>query len=422
MLRLREYAAQEVDLVDQDLRAVVALTHGDDETRVIRSVTPTGTGTHRIVPGPFVGRLRLPSGLVVDIRSRFDLADLAALLATYVGAPSLLRDDRVPAGTDDGLVDLIATAFADGLERLVGRGLPKGYVERTFTRPPFAGRPDVATHLRRHAGRADRLVTRAQRITRDIAVNQVLARALDLVRRAPLRHPRTRARLAALAPALSAVGRPPDIDRTIRTARPRLPMQTREVFDLAILIIRGTSLLPEGVDREGAAVLFPMTKVWESFVEKHVVAGAPAGHRLARQVPVQITDPPDRVTGYADVVEYDGDGRPVVVYDAKYKHHGRPSTGDLFQVFTYCSRLRCERAVLIMPGRGERAEVTMGEVTIESRGLPVLADPREELIAEGKLIPASAPSDRLGPPAPVTAEPGVPTNAALLDAVREERL
>ncbi|PVZ08244.1 McrC family protein [Actinomycetospora cinnamomea] len=373
MLRLREYAPQEADLAPEDLRAIVALTRGD-EARVLQSVTPTGTGRHVVVPGPFVGRLRLPSGLVIDIRSRFDLAELTALLATYVGAPSLLRDDPVPSGEDDaGLVDLIAVAFVDELERLVGRGLPKGYVERTFTRPPFAGRPDVATHLRRHAGRADRLVTRAQRITQDIAVNQVLAHAHALLLRAPLRRPRTRSRLTAMVPALSAISRPVDVDRAIRLARPRLPAHCRDVFDLAVLVVRGTSLLPEGVDRQGAAVLFPMPKVWEAYVEKAISDEAPSEHRVARQVPVPITEPPDRTTGHADVVEYDDDGRPVAVYDAKYKHFGRPSTDDLFQVFTYCRRLRCERGVLVLPGQGESWTVGMGEVTIALRGLPVLA-------------------------------------------------
>ena len=373
MLRLREYAPQEVDLAPGDLRAVVALTRGDD-ARVLQSVTPTGTGRHVVVPGPFVGRLRLPSGLVLDIRSRFDLAELTTLLATYIGAPALLRDDPVPAGEDDaGLIDLIAVAFVDGLERIVARGLPKGYVERTFTRPPFAGRPDVAFHLRRHAGRADRLVTRAQRITQDIAVNQVLARAHALLLRAPLRHLRTRRRLTGLSPVLVAISGPLDDERAIRLARPRLPVHLREVFDLAVLVVRGISLLPEGVDRHGAAVLFPMPKVWEAFVEKSVADAAPPGHRVTRQVPVSITEPPDSTTGYADVVEYDDDGRPVVVYDAKYKHLGRPGTGDLFQVFTYCRRLRCERGVLVLPGHGESSTIDMGDVTIESRGLPVLA-------------------------------------------------
>ena len=379
MLRLREYAPQEVELSPEDLRAVVALTRGGSDAAVLMAVTPTGTGRHVIVPGPFVGRLRLPSGLVLDIRSRFDLADLSTLLATYVGAPALLRDDVVPAGEGMTVVDLIAVAFVDALERVAGRGLPKGYVERTFTRPPFAGRPDVATHLRRHAGRADRLITRAQRITQDIAVNQVLARAHTLLLRAPLQNSRTRSRLTALTPVLAAIHQPLDVERAIRLARPRLPARCRDTFDLAVLVVRGTSLLPEGVDRDGAAVLFPMPRVWEAFVEKSVADQVPPGHHTRRQVPVPITEPPDRTTGYADVVEYDGEGQPVTVYDAKYKHLGRPSTDDLFQVFTYCRRLRCERGVLVLPGHGETSTVSMGEVTIESRGLHVLADRRTEL-------------------------------------------
>ncbi|MEJ2885180.1 5-methylcytosine restriction system specificity protein McrC [Actinomycetospora aeridis] len=371
MLGLREYTSTEVELGEADLRAVVALTRG--EGAVLRSVTPTGPGRCALVPGPFVGRLRLPGGLVLDIRSRLDLADTAALLAGYVGAPALLRDDPVPADEHGSLVDLVAVTFVDALERLVGRGLPKGYVERTFTRPPFAGRPDVATHLRRHAGRADRLVTRAQRITRDVPVNQVLARALDLLLRAPLRHARTRARLTAMIPALAAITRVPDVERAIRVARLRLPAHGRDVFDAAVLVIRGTSLLPEGVDRSGAAVLFPMTSVWEAFVERTVAAEAAPGHRVERQVRVPITDPPDASHGRADVVEYDPEGRPVAVYDAKYKPiRSRPDPGDLYQVFTYCRRLRVTRGVLVLPGRGGSTTYAMDDVTVEQRGLPVL--------------------------------------------------
>jgi 5-methylcytosine-specific restriction endonuclease McrBC regulatory subunit McrC len=172
---------------------------------------------------------------------------------------------------------------------------------------------------------------------------------------------------------LTAISRPLDVERAIRLARPRLPARCRDVFDLAVLVVRGTSLLPEGVDRSGAAVLFPMPKVWEAYVERAVADEAPLGHHVRRQVPVPITEPPDRTTGYADVVEYDDDGRAVAVYDAKYKHLGRPGTDDLFQVFTYCRRLQCERGVLVLPGRGESLTVGMGEVTIELRGLPVLA-------------------------------------------------
>lgn len=414
MLRLREYEAQEVDVGAEDLRALIALTRGT-EVRVLQSITPTGTGEYLVVPGPYVGRLRLPSGLVLEIGSRFDLADLGALLAGYVGAPALLRTDQVPAGANIGLIDLIAIAFAAELERVVGRGLSKGYRERQFTRPPFAGSPDVATHLRRHAGRADRLVTKAHRITRDIAVNQVLARAHDQLLRAPLRHSTTRAKLISLAPALATVSRPVDIEQAIRLARPRLPMHCREAFDLAVLVVRGVSLLPEGVDRDGAAVLFPMPKVWESHVERVIAEQASPGHRVERQVAVPITDPPDRSTGYADVVESDGEGRPLVVYDAKYKHLGRPSTDDLFQVFTYCSRLGCDRAVLVLPGRGERKTYEMGRVSIEVRGLPVLG--------------AGTPASEAGPGEgrfaellPVPVEPEEPSNEELLELERAERL
>jgi hypothetical protein len=84
---------------------------------------------------------------------------------------------------------------------------------------------------------------------------------------------------------------------------------------------------------------------------------APSAHRVARQVAVPITEPPDRTTGDADVVEYDDEGR-----------QRRPRPG-----VTYCRRLRCEHGVLVLLDIGESWTVDMGDVTIKSRGLPVLA-------------------------------------------------
>src|SRR5262249_50366116 len=128
--------------------------------------------------------------------------------------------------------------------------------------------------------------------------------------------------------------------------------------------------------KAGASVLFNMTKVWEDYARTWVQERLPAGHRLAVQHPIILTDDESRMTAHADLVEFDEGGHPTAVYDAKYKACGQtPSTGDLYQIVTYAHRLGVNRAFLLYPGRGERHEVIVDRFRIAMRGVRVLSTP-----------------------------------------------
>jgi prevent-host-death family protein len=66
------------------------------------------------------------------------------------------------------------------------------------------------------------------------------------------------------------------------------------------------------------------------------------------------------------------------------------------------------------------------EVTERGRLVALLVPPgqarsaRERLVAEGRLLPATAPTGRLRAPRPVPVGAGEPSNAELLDAERAE--
>ena len=68
------------------------------------------------------------------------------------------------------------------------------------------------------------------------------------------------------------------------------------------------------------------------------------------------------------------------------------------------------------------------EVTERGQLIALLAPPgghrstRDQLVATGRLIPATSPSGRLRAPRPVPIAVGEPTNQELLDAEREELL
>lgn len=75
---------------------------------------------------------------------------------------------------------------------------------------------------------------------------------------------------------------------------------------------------------------------------------------------------------------------------------------------------------LDMVKAGQTIEVTeRGELVALLTPPSPAATARERLIAEGRLIPASAP---LRLPAPITPTPGTPDSGTILDELRAERL
>ncbi|MER5337968.1 hypothetical protein [Micromonospora sp. NPDC002717] len=319
-----------------------------------------------IQPGPYVGRFRLRTGRVVDITSRFPFRDLATLLGLGSKA-TLLRHDATSALGGPGLMDLIALAFVREAERIAGQGLAKGYKQTTVARPPYAGVPAVTAHLNAHAGRADRLVTTAKRLTADIALNRLVASAHRKLCQLTYQDKQLEVRLRQLTPVFRNVNGREGGARQL----PSLPARYREIHDLSRLLLDNRTVLPAGTALAGVGVLFNMTKIWENYVGRWLTTRQPEAV-VHNQYPIPLIDigPPRRAR--ADFVVERG-GRPVAVYDAKYRPwKERPNTAELYQLFTYASRLCVDRAVLVCPGTEALSrQMTMGTVLVEIIAIPL---------------------------------------------------
>lgn len=369
MIELVEYETATVPLGHDEAAELGEMARGTgtgDRPRVIEQVAPAKGGDFRVRPGPYVGRFQLRSGRVVNVTGRFPFQHLATLLGLG-RRTTMLYDAAAPSGGGDGLMDLIALAFARETERLAGQGLAKAYERREFTRPPYPGTPAAALHFRAHAGRPDRLATTASRLTADLPLNRLIATALRRLCALPYTDPHLTTRLHALLPvfqALSSLAGP-----LPAVADP--PTRYREAHDLARLVLDEQTTLPTGAGTAGVSVLFNMTKIWEAYTGLQLRA-IHTGRTVSSQHRIPLVDAgPDR-TAYADFVVLDA-GRPVAVYDAKYRPWRQwPGTGEMYQLYTYARRLGVTRAGLVYPGEVEESnELMIGEVTIESRTLPV---------------------------------------------------
>jgi len=387
VLELQEFQTRTVELTPAQAVELAQLTRGTasdtSAPRVIQHVLPSAQpGCYDVEPGPYVGRFTLPSGLTIDIASRFPFADLLEVLRVAARQPVLLHETPTPAGRGHGLLELIATAFVREMHRIVGFGLAKGYVTRTFTRPPYPGVPDANAHLAKHLGRPDRLVTRARRLTVDIPVNQVLAAAQRILRHQTYTDRTLSVRLRSLEPVLTGITPVPGALRLAASAARNMPARYRDAFGLAVLILNGCTTLPFGTGTAGISVLFNMTKVWESYVRAMLEPGLPASHQLSAQYRIHLTTDASAIMAAADLVELNAHHVPVAVYDAKYKPWGaKPSTDEIYQVVTYAYRLGLRAATLLYPGRGEHSEITVGEYHVYSIGIDVLASTAEQSTA-----------------------------------------
>ncbi|NYH44769.1 5-methylcytosine-specific restriction enzyme subunit McrC [Micromonospora jinlongensis] len=366
-----EYRPTKLSLDQGDLDYLLSLVRsatGDrTDARVLHALTPThAAGVYEVTPGPYVGRLGLPSGRWIDFRSRFPFEDVIELIRRSARHPIRADKLRVDAHAETFLTEAIALAFSRELESLVGQGLAKGYERIRHQRPPYPGRLDTAYHLGRLAARPDRLVTVGRHLITNVPVNQALAVALDTLTRVPLAR-EVSTRLARLVPAFVRVTRAPiraeDVGRITLT---NLTRRYQQALALAEAILRSQSLAPRSTGLASGSLLFFMPKVWEAYVSQWLAEQWPE-HRVDAPHRFQLTN--DGQTAEADATVWNGD-ELVALYDAKYKWPGStPDRGDIYQMVTYCERLGLQHSTLVYPVAAPKLTVTVGNKAVHVLGV-----------------------------------------------------
>ena len=389
MIRLVEYTRSTVKLQKRDLDYLLALLKGGStkERKILESIAPTSEdGYFELTPGPFVGRIGLPSGESIDIESRFPFTDVIRLISFSGRLPAVLEAPNVEMVGDRFLIDLIAEAFVREVQRVVGHGLAKGYVPRRFLEPPYPGRLDITHHLNHFQGRPDRLVTLAHRLTPDIEVNRAIAAALNVLARAPFVQRAIGSKVSRLAAAFRPVTISSVTAADIRRLRlSRLHSYYSDALPLAALILEGHSLAPTGTGLSGASILFRMPQVWEDCVLRWAREKWGPEYRVEPQHRFDLSSGGEMKSA-ADVVVWEG-RTLLALYDAKYKvPGGTPDVSDVYQMVTYCERLGLPEATLIYPLALEAKEFRVGGRVVRMLGLHQVVDAlgdQPELVAAG---------------------------------------
>jgi len=257
-------------------------------------------------------------------------------------------------------LDFLARRLARRMRERAAAGLHRGYAERADQGAVLRGRLDLTAQLRER--RKEQIHYRHDDLTADVPCNQLPRAAAEQLLRSPLVGDATRAALRRAVEGFEGVRAvPPGPDAGAAMMPERLPADYGPLLDLSRLLLDGLRPGEEGGDAPGPAFLLDLERAFERYVATGVVREfAEGGSGTVRVQPLAAVSRPtagqDDLTMRPDLL-VERDGRPACVLDTKWKRLPRTPlvTADVYQVLAYALAFGAGRAMLVYPGRRDRA-------------------------------------------------------------------
>lgn len=369
----------------------------------------------RLVPTGRVGSVRI-GGLQVEVRpkAKVGLTRLLFLLG-YARDPGW-RPEMVSAHADDDLWPALAESLLRLTRTALGPGVLQGYRTVDETLRTVRGRIRIGDQITRRPGLMVPIEVTYDEFTVDITENRILRTALRRMLQVPGVSESARTGLGHLDGQLAGVSLIPPGDRLPEWRADRRNTRYVPALRLAEVVLANTSAETGPHGLQMASFVVDMASVYEDFVGTaltEALAGYPGG---------TMTDPQYR--SRLDVPEGDGrpginmaldvvhtvNGRPVLVFDAKYKAASATGTypnADHYQMLAYCTALQVPTAWLVYAnGPQGRRRIVNSDVTVMEHSLDLSAEPwpllaQVDALAEAAWEEAAARSDdgRVGRPA-----------------------
>lgn len=328
--------------------------------------SPERAGLYDLTPGADIGVLVLGNRLI-SVRPKVDIERVFFLLS-YTLRRARWLDDEFPYAGADSIVELIAQVFAQHLEVALARGVLQGYRTEEEVLSVVRGRIDVAQLVKRQYGRFPPIAVSFDEFTEDVELNRVLRAALARLLGLRLRYPTTEKRLRSFDSHLARVTLVEyDKRRLPRFTYNRLNARFETAVELALLILRSTSIeMPVGGTR-AASFVVDMNKVFEDFVittlreslgeDEHTFPQGAQGRTL-------YLDRERRTRLEPDLSLWDA-GKCVFVGDVKYKktRSAQVPNADLYQLLAYITATGLTAGLLVYAA-GEDAPGTRTVVNV----------------------------------------------------------
>lgn len=366
-------------------------------SELVSAVPSTTPGWWLVGPASKVGVARV-GDVEIWVQPKVSIRRLFFLLG-YARDGRGWREEDLHLQEDADLLAAVATAFARQAERATQQGLIQGYRVEETASPVLRGRVRTAEQLKKRFGLAVPLEVRYDEYGVDIAENQLLRGAAEVLLRLRGVDTVTRRSLLRLVRATADV-------TPIRRGLPlpswqpsRLNARYHLALRLAELVLRGASVEqapgPYGV----SGFMVDMAKLFEDFLTVALGEALVCRGGVCRPQEKWRLDEADAIEMKPDLVWYAaGHSGPTAVIDAKYKAE-KPSgfpNADLYQMLAYCSVMGLDRGHLVYAKGNEvamshdvrRAHVRIVQHTLDLDTEPAALLEQVDRLAEGIAAPS----------------------------------
>lgn len=315
------------------------------ETGLVR-VLLDAPGRWKLASDSRVGVVLLSDGLELRVVPRLEIPQLMFLLS-YSQDSGWGQTGPLYA-VDEDLFTAVAAAFALHAERAILPTPLRGYVAVEECGTVLRGRLRVGQQLARWPGRSLPLEIAHDDYTADIAENQLLRGAAELLLQMPVRTAHVRQRLLRIRSELEDVYPTPPAVTVDSPAQSRLNLHYGPALRIATLILRGTSIAAQPGSIHGVSFVFDMNRVFEQFLTLALThALERQGGRLLAQQATHL----DRQRGIRLVPDLTWwrHGACRTAIDAKYKALAstRFPNADAYQMLAYCTALAIDHGYLV---------------------------------------------------------------------------
>jgi 5-methylcytosine-specific restriction enzyme subunit McrC len=267
----------------------------------------------------------------------------------------------------DQILEIIADAFADMVERRLDMGLYRNYVEEEDNLSTVRGRILIAPDVHHNAVLRHRTYCRYTTYSWDLPENQVIRQVARQLSGWGF-SPKLTGRFIALDHQMDEVSpsrfAASDIDRFVYN---RQSEDYAPIHRYCRFFLNGASLNEEAGEESFDGFLWNMIALFESFITTNLRSRLEPRFRLKDQARSHL-DGGNRVVIMPDLVLADGD-RDILIGDTKYKKLGSDDHkhADLYQMLAYCTALDVRSGVLIYPRHN-----IVREDTLSIRHSPIL--------------------------------------------------
>lgn len=340
---------------------------------------------YRITPGGEIGAVLLPE-LAVEIRPKIPI-DRVLFLMSYALNSKDWRQLGFSFDDSSSLVEAVVPGFVAQLGRSLQRGLLQGYRREEEALMTVRGRIRFDEQLRRRNGVALPIEVGYDDFTEDILENQILLAALEQLRHIRIRSEFTQKSLRHFRYLLQHVSVVNFDSRNLpEISFSRLNQHYQPAIELAMMILRASSIELRHGNYEASAFLVNMNDVFESFVvtalrdslgltDRQFSQNA-EGNRLHLDAAEQVRLKPDLFWLEQQECVFLGDVKYKRVNDAGVKH------ADLYQLLAYTIAADVSSGLLVYAyGEGESAfhQIKRLGKTLEVAVLDVSGTPDEIL-------------------------------------------